>query len=219
MSLQTLTDYYKKRAKEYEKMYFRNGLGRKIEQAQVAKKIKEVFVEKNVLEIACGTGYWTQFLSEAARNITATDYAEEVINIAKTKKFRCPIRFMQADAYNLSFGANTFDGGMANLWISHIAKDNLNKFLKGFHRILRKGAVVFFTDNVYVPGVGGKLITKPDDENTYKIRSLSDGSLTEVLKNYFTKEELKQLFDFYAKDNSMEIFYGKCFWYVSYIKQ
>ena len=214
-----LTDYYKRRAKEYEKMYFRNGLVRKTEQAKIAQKIKDVFVNKDVLEIACGTGYWTQFISETAKSITATDYVKEVMYIAKTKKYKCPIKFMQEDAYNLSFGINNFNGGIGNLWISHISKGKLSKFLKEFHRVLKKDAVVFFADNIYVPGVGGKLVNKPNDENTYKIRSLSDGSLTEVLKNYFTQEELEKLFSPYAKDNSMKIFYGKCFWYVKYIKK
>jgi ubiquinone/menaquinone biosynthesis C-methylase UbiE len=219
MSLQTLTDYYKKRAREYEKMYSRSGSIRKMEQVEIAEKIKEVFADKNVLEIACGTGYWTQFVSETAKSITATDYVQEVIDIAKTKKYKCPVAFAREDAYDLSFKDNTFSGGLANLWISHITKDNLKQFLKGFHRVLQKGTVVFFADNIYAPGVGGKLITKPDDENTYKIRSLSDGSLNEVLKNYFTEKELRKLFNQYAKKNSLNVFYGKCFWYVTYVKK
>jgi len=56
--------YYSERAKEYEKVYFRDDAIRQQEQLMISGKLESVFREKNVLEVACGTGFWTPFASE-----------------------------------------------------------------------------------------------------------------------------------------------------------
>ena len=68
--LNNLEEYYKKRAFEYEKIYFRDDPIRLEEQHLVQRIIKNLFKDKMVLEIAAGTGYWTQYLSETARKKT-----------------------------------------------------------------------------------------------------------------------------------------------------
>jgi len=72
-------------------------------------------------------------------------------------------------------------------------------------------------DNMHVAGLGGDLITKTGDENTYKLRTLKDGTQQEILKNYFTKNELLKLFKKYDPTLSEnDIFIGQCFWYLKY---
>lgn len=72
-------------------------------------------------------------------------------------------------------------------------------------------------DNVFVEGVGGKLVRKSKDKNTYKLRKLNNGEENLVLKNYFTPDELILIFKQYDKTFSKKnIFYGKCFWQATY---
>ena len=46
-----------------------------------------LFVSKsgaqNLIEVACGTGYWTNHISKTATSIYATDINESVVKIAK----------------------------------------------------------------------------------------------------------------------------------------
>lgn len=213
----TLEGYYARRAAEYEDIYYRNDPQRQKEQLEIQNALKEGLSGSSVLEVACGTGYWTQFLSEAATHITATDFNVEVLELAKQKKCFCPVNFEQADAYDLPFMQETFTGGLANFWFSHIPKDRIDDFLIGFHRKLKKGSTVFMADNMNVAGVGGSLITKQGDINTYKLRTLKDGTQQEILKNYFTKKELFNIFNKYdAALTDNDIFTGKCFWYLTY---
>ena len=93
---ESLAHYYARRADEYEEIYFRDDPQRQKEQAMIRSRIKETFRGLNVLEVACGTGYWTQFVSETANRITATDVNKEVLEIAKLKRYTCPVLFENA---------------------------------------------------------------------------------------------------------------------------
>lgn len=211
------TGYYRRRAKEYEEIYYRDDPVRQKEQKKIAQGLKAVLNGRDVVEVACGTGYWTQLVSETAKTITATDIAAEMLKIAKTKIYKCPIKFSIEDAYNFSFSDKSFSGGLANFWFSHVPKAKIEHFLNEFHRCLKKKSVVFIADNVYMEGLGGKLIKKVGDENTYKLRLLKDGTQALVLKNYYSTDELLKIFSKYSKSfNKRNIFYGTCFWYLTY---
>jgi ubiquinone/menaquinone biosynthesis C-methylase UbiE len=212
-----MEEYYRRRAEEYDEIYYRNDPVWQGELNKVAQALKAALRNKKVLEIACGTGYWTRFLSETARSIVATDIAQEMLEIAQRKQYRCPISFRREDAYNLPFEDKSFDGGLANFWLSHVPKSRIDSFLKGFHRVLQSGSKVFMADNVYILGIGGKLVTREGEEDTYKLRGLKDGSEHLVLKNYLSAEELIEIFSKYDRGFSRDnIIYGNYFWYLIY---
>jgi len=211
-------DYYRKRALEYERIYHRDDPVRLEEQRKIAEALKTALTGADVLEVAAGTGYWTQSLSEIASTITATDAVEETLAVAKSKTYRCPVEFKTEDAYHLSFADTSFSGGMANFWLSHVPKERLVEFFNEFHRVLKEGAPVFLADNNFDPSSGGKLVRKADDVNTYKLRKLDDGSEHAIVKNYYSREELLRIFSELSPDFTPEnLFYGKHFWYAQYL--
>ncbi|WP_240421342.1 methyltransferase domain-containing protein [Paenibacillus periandrae] len=210
-----MQEYYGARAFEYEKVYHREDPEYQQELSLLTTILKTVVKDRNVLEVACGTGYWTQVVSEVAHHIVGLDIRPEVIQIAHDKGLpRTKVDFIVGDAYNLGQLENDFDFGLANFWFSHIPKNKIEDFLTGFHNKLQPGAKVFMADNVYVEGRGGELITKDNSEDTYKIRELADGSKYEILKNYYTYNELFEFFEPITEE--LKIFCGKSFWYVHY---
>ncbi len=212
-----LGEYYRKRAEEYEEIYHREDPIRQHEQDLITYSMQEALKDRDVLEVACGTGYWTQFLSETARSITATDIESKVMELARYKQYTCPISFELADAYHFPYDVQSFSGGLANMWFSHIPRKKLDAFLMNFHRVLKPHAHVFMCDNVFIPGIGGELITKEGDENTYKERKLKDGGTHLILKNYYSIQELSRIFHRHEPTfTAKNIFYGTCFWYISY---
>jgi predicted TPR repeat methyltransferase len=54
--------------------------------------------ERNVLEIACGTGVWTGRLLRHATTVTSLDAASEMLAIASARIDDERVRFIQADA-------------------------------------------------------------------------------------------------------------------------
>jgi len=212
---QTIAEYYDKKAQEYEEVYSRKDTIRLQEQKLIQAYIEKKFKDRLVLELACGTGYWTKYLLPIAQKIIAIDQSKEMLTIAKSRYARHPnIVFLQEDAYTPPTNTPAFTGCMANFLFSHILRKEIPIFLETLHKKLANNAFVMFVDSNYQKGFGGILVKKDGVEDTWKRRKLNSGEEYEVLKNYFTKEDLKNTFGKYTKD--LEIQYLTNFWIVGY---
>ena len=214
-----LVEYYRKRAGEYEEIYEWNDPDRQREQDLLSTAIQDSLRGRDVLEVACGTGWWTRILSESAKSIMATDLGDEVMDIAREKKYGCPVTFRREDAYNLSFEDDSFNGGLAFSWFSHIPSEFIDRFLDEFHRVLAEGSRVFIADNTLIQGIGGEPVGREGDPNTYKIRALKEEGVFTIVKNYFSVEDLVDIFGRHVEGFSENnVMHGECFWYVDYVQ-
>lgn len=210
-----LITYYSSRAKEYDLVYNRPDKKRKEEQNHIKKYLEKKFAKKDVLEIACGTGYWTEPVLKTARHITATDASTEMLAIAQNRlKKHKNVQFFLSDAYTPLTKVPAYSGAMALCWFSHIPKKNIKKFLSALHERLEKGAFVVFVDNVLRPELGGKLVKKKGSRDTYKLRSLNNKDKYAILKNYYTETQLRKIFSAYSR--TVEIQYLNHFWIAGY---
>ena len=211
----SLEEYYDRRAAEYEEMYFRDDPVRRAELQEIAGCLREHLVGRDVLEIACGTGYWTKVVSDVAESILAVDSAAKMLEIAIAKSLPAErVTFQRGDAFALNVLPGQFDAAVANFWLSHVSKDRVGDFLEGLSRRLGSGARVVMADNVYLPGCGGELVTDDSSVDSYKRRKLEDGSEYLVLKNYYSEDQLRELFAAHATDLTVRV--AKHFWWVSY---
>lgn len=210
-----LRRYYDRRAPEYEAVYHSDDPLRRRGLGELADALREALRGRRVLEVACGTGYWTALAAESAEHIVATDVSGPMLTLALNKGLPAgKVEFRSADAFDLGAQPGRFDAGLAMFWISHVPKARLREFLDGFHRRLGPGAAAFMADNVNVPDVGGPLIAKPGSPDGFKLRELSDGSRHEVLKNYYDKTELELLLAPSADDLTIHI--GEHYWQARY---
>jgi demethylmenaquinone methyltransferase/2-methoxy-6-polyprenyl-1,4-benzoquinol methylase len=144
-----------------------------------------------VLEIACGTGYWTQILAPVAKAIVAIDANRETLDVAAEKSWPAGrVEFKIADAYALSDDLGVFDAVFAGFWWSHIPVRERARFFASLHQRLAPGAVVVFLDNLYVAGSSTPISQRDPDGNTYQHRKLENGSEHVVLKNFPTEQTL-----------------------------
>ena len=187
-----LVRYYAQRANEYEKVYLKPERQQDIVRLKVL--LRDLLRDYQILEVACGTGYWTTVIAEVATSIVATDINAEVLRIAQDKQLSTQkVQFVQADAFSLSTAQGVFTAGLAGFWWSHILKSQLGQFLDVFHAKLASRALVVFTDNTYVEG-SNHPITRVDAEgNTYQQRRLENGKLYEVLKNFPDESEFQRI--------------------------
>lgn len=188
--LRDLRDYYAARATEYDRIYLKPE--RQADLRQIEQWLPGVMAERSVLEVACGTGYWTRFFAPRARRVFALDSAQETLDIARSRVLSGQVSFQIGDAYDLPIRIPRFDGAFAGFWWSHIPLARIPAFLHGLHAALEPGATVVFLDNRYVEGSSTPL-TEPDpDGNTYQMRPLADGSTHRILKNFPSREALLQ---------------------------
>jgi len=193
-----LVDYYRRRAGEYEAIYAKPE--RQADLARLRQAIPAGLADRQVLEIACGTGYWTALVARTAKSIVATDIAEEPMRIAQSKEYgNCKVRFELADAYALAPSLGRFDGALAIFWWSHVPHARAAAFLDSLHARLAPGARVVLMDNRYVDGSSTPIAERDAEGNTYQLRQLSDGSDHRVLKNFPTEANLQAVLAPYAR--------------------
>src|ERR671914_764833 len=138
--METLESYYARRAAEYEKIFRKPE--RQADLARLRTDLPALFKGERVLEIACGTGYWTPLIAAQAESVLALDYAEETLEIAKRKAYaKGNVRFEQADAYRLPEWQERFSACYAGFWWSHIPLEKLDAFLTSLHARLASGAL------------------------------------------------------------------------------
>lgn len=208
-----LKDYYARRANEYERIYAKPE--RQADLARLEDAIPSLLDGRRVLEIACGTGYWTQFVSARASSILATDVNDEVLTLARRKPYeRSNVTFARLDIYSGDRVPGSFDAGLAAFWWSHVPRQDLSRFVEAFHRHLEPDARVVYVDNRYVEGSSSPLTRRDAQGNTYQTRTLEDGSRYEVLKNIPDENEMSEALGDHARE--FEFVELEYFWYVSY---
>lgn len=98
-----------------------------------------------VLDVACGTGYGSAYLSEKGSFVVGVDISKKALSIAK--KHYCKAEFVLADAIRLPFRENVFDTVISFETIEHIK--NYLKFLSETQRVLKEdGLFICSTPNV-----------------------------------------------------------------------
>ena len=209
-----MESYYAKRAQEYETIYLKPERQEYIKESKII--LKKYFEGKTVLEIACGTGFWTETISKVSKSILAIDINNEMLEIAKNKKYNCKIDFIQDDSYKLEKVNGNYDSLFSGFWFSHIPKSKIKIFFDIIHNKLNENAIIVFMDNMYVDGSSIPITRFDTDRNSYQIRKLKDNSQYEILKNFYSVNELKDLVQDY--DNKVVIKDLKYYWILKYNK-
>jgi len=182
--------YYAKRAETYEQVYDRPE--RQADLAVLRERLCEVLRDQRVLEIACGTGYWTAQFAESAQSVLATDINAEMIDIAKAKGMPAEkVRFALADAFDLTL-EGTYSACFAGFWWSHVLRQEQEGFLLKLREKLGKDTWLVLIDNVYVEGSSTTIARTDLQGNTFQIRTLPNGERYEVLKNFPTDSALRK---------------------------
>jgi len=211
-----LASYYARRAAEYERVYEKPE--RQDDLRALRRYVEEAFAGHDVFELACGTGYWTQFGARRARSWVATDINEETLAIARGKEMEGgAVTFARADAYNLPDLGRKFSAGLAAFWWSHAPKGRVAEFLRGYHALFAPGARLVFIDNRYVEGSSTPISRMDAEGNTYQKRRLADGREHEVLKNFPDERELLAAVDGVAREPRVE--WMRYYWILTYALQ
>ncbi len=90
-----------------------------------------------VLDLGCGTGRHTQWLTSRGGIVTAVDFSEEMLAKARCKEETGAARFMMHDLHEpLPFWHGEFDLVVSGLVLEHLR--DLNEFFVNIYRVLKQ---------------------------------------------------------------------------------
>ena len=123
-----------------------------------------------VLELGCGTGYFTRELARSGAEIIAIDVSPELLNIARSNCSAPNVRYEIQNAYDLSYNDSVFDSVIGSSVLHHL---QIEDAVREIYRVLKPNGTIFFTEpnmlnpqiaiQKNVPWVKRKLGDSPDE--------------------------------------------------------
>jgi SAM-dependent methyltransferase len=150
-----------------------------------------------VLELGCGTGFWTEVVAESAASVLAVDINASLIDIARERGMpEGKVTFRVADALDLPEDLGTGIGKITAVLVSflwsHLNKKEQESLLATLKKRLGKDVLLVLLDDSFVEGFS-ETIAKTDAEGTtYEIVTAPNGERFEVPKSYQSDSALRK---------------------------
>ncbi len=205
MIIEEMQRYYGQRASVYDSSMGYDDEAKVRVLLPIIERVRSAMRGRQVLEIACGPGFWTQFAAETAVSVTATDYNPSTLDEARKKRLPLDrVTLLQADAYRLDLIPGVFDALLAVDWLAHVPLSRMEGFLAGAIRRVRSGSPIVFIDQL--PGEHSVTGVFDDEGNPIQERRLSDGSSFRVIKHFLSDAQIEALFSGLAGELSIQRF-------------
>ncbi|SHH13065.1 class I SAM-dependent methyltransferase [Massilia sp. CF038] len=183
--------FYAKIASNHDRIYDRAERQEDLE--AMRGHVAEVLRGHTVLELACGTGYWTRIIAETADKVVATDINPEMIAMAQLRKLPADkVTLRLADARDLPADIGDFTAVFIGFWWSHVKREEYERFLAQLKARLGKDVLIVLLDDAYVEGSSETVARTDLEGNTYHIRATPDGERYEIPKTYPSDSALRK---------------------------
>ena len=166
-------------------------------QRRVTMLTRHLKSSDSVLEIGCGTGYFTREIAKTGVTVTAIDISPDLIELALKEVNAGNVIFRLANAYDLDFEDNSFDSVIGSSVLHHL---EIEKAIHEFFRVLRPNGTICFTEpnmmnpqialQKNIPYLKRKLGDSPDETAFFR------WSLRRLLRSTGFEEIHIQPFDF-----------------------
>ena len=195
--------FYRARAPEYDEWWQRRGRYDRGQeqllewQRQVATvdAALDVFGPTgNVLELAGGTGWWTQRLARTANRLTVVDSSPEALALNRERVGRPDVRYDVANLFAWR-PDSSYDVVFFSFWLSHVPRTRFGDFWSLVRSCLVPSGRVFLIDNRDdpTPDAAPKDPYVVEYGRDLHLRTLSDGSQYRVIKVMYEPDELESL--------------------------
>ena len=187
--------YYRERAPEYEDWWFRRGgyaldpetEARWFADVRELEAVLEAFGPRgDVLELAAGTGVWTQQLLRFADRVTALDAVEEVLELNRARTGGAA-EYVLADVFGWQ-PPRAFGVCFCAFWHSHVPSLRFDAFWQLVGRALKPDGRVFLFDNARL-GASGYMVSSAGEVAR---RRLSDGREFDLVERVWKPADLER---------------------------
>ena len=161
--------------------------------SRVRERIARLVCGKSVLELACGTGYWTEVIAATAERVLATDILDEMIERAQRRRLpEGRVSFRRVDGLDLPEDLGAFSCVFIGFWWSHLKRDEQDALLARLRARLGPDVTLILLDDAYVEGSSTTIARTDAQGNTYEIVATPDGERFELPKNYPADSALRK---------------------------
>ena len=199
-------EYYRARAHEYDEWFLRQGRydhGAEenarwhAEAAEVARALDLALAEAPArpgaaaLELAAGTGLWTQRLAPHFAHITAVDAAPEALAINRDRLGDAAERvdYQVADLFTWR-PERRYDFVFFSFWLSHVPPERFAAFWALVRDCLAPNGRAFLVDSRYTPSSTAHDHQLEGPDATEVSRQLNDGRAYRIVKVFYTPQRL-----------------------------
>ncbi len=191
MNQDPVLQYYDSNAADYDNACARPE--RQHDLALVRERVARLLDGHVVLELGCGTGYWTEMLAGCADSVVATDASEAMLAIARERGAGLAnVRFRAADALALPEDIGSYTAVFAGFLWSHLKRDQQDALLAQLRKRLGKDVLLVLLDDAYVEGSSTTIARTDAQGNTYQLLTGADGRRYELPKSYPADSALRK---------------------------
>jgi len=197
--------YYEDRAPEYDDWFLRRGRYDRgpAETQRWRHDLEEVtrvfdgvdWRGRRVLEMAPGTGWWTERLLDAgASRVTALDASPAMLaQLARRLGARADrVDPVVGDLFDYVAG-DRFDAVLFGFWLSHVPRARLQRFFQSAADSLDDHGAIFFVDSRRVESSTASDHVLPETSSEVMVRRLDDGREYRIVKNFYEPEEIEEV--------------------------
>jgi ubiquinone/menaquinone biosynthesis C-methylase UbiE len=197
--LREQVEYYRARANEYDEWFLRQGRYDRgpehrtawfDEVALVEAALKQELQPGDVLELACGTGLWTQHLVRHHSSVVAVDASPEAIAINRRRVQSDAVAYVVADLFTWQPEAR-FDAAFFGFWLSHVPLNEFERFWAKVAASLKPKGRVFLVDSLFEQASTAR-DHAPLDQSGLVQRRLNDGREYTIVKVFYEPASLER---------------------------
>jgi ubiquinone/menaquinone biosynthesis C-methylase UbiE len=191
MSNQQVAKYYALLGEALEDKYLEPDMDEDIDDMSI--HLGNLLAGHTVLELGCGTGFWTEVVAEAAASVVALDINANLVDIARERGIpEGKVTFRVADALDLPDDIGKFSAVLVSFLWSHLNKKEQEQLLATLKKRLGKDVLLVILDDSFVEGFSETIARTDADGTTYEILTAPDGERFEVPKSYQSDSALRK---------------------------
>jgi ubiquinone/menaquinone biosynthesis C-methylase UbiE len=135
--------YWKKRAKDYDKLQW----AKREDYIKSFLEVCDPQKEDTVLDLGTGTGTIAHAISPQVKDVIGVDISEDMLSEAQKHNRSTNIQFLRGDIRDLPFLDNSFTKVTARMVFHHLIR-GLKKAVKEVYRVLKPGGIFCLSEGV-----------------------------------------------------------------------
>jgi demethylmenaquinone methyltransferase/2-methoxy-6-polyprenyl-1,4-benzoquinol methylase len=190
--------YYRARAGEYDEWFYRRGRYDRgpennarwlAEAAEVRHDLERFAPRGDVLELACGTGIWTEHLARHATTLTAVDASPEMLSINRERLGEAVVHYLEADVFDWQ-PDRAYDVVFFSFWHSHVPPEHFESFWALVRSCLKPEGRAYLVDSLHSDTSIARNHQLDGPQATTSVRKLNDGREFRIVKVFYRPEQL-----------------------------